>query len=67
MDTLKEGCRGQDVTDLQTRLQARGFPPGTIDGDFGPNTLRAVIQEQYTANIDLDGQVGSQTWAKLRG
>ncbi|MEZ0109623.1 transcriptional regulator with XRE-family HTH domain [Catenulispora sp. EB89] len=61
------GMSGPDVAELQCLLQHAGHSPGVIDGDFGPNTLRAVIQEQYTANIDLDGQVGSQTWAKLRG
>lgn len=61
------GMSGPDVAEVQCLLQHAGHSPGDIDGNFGPKTLRAVIQEQYTANIDLDGQVGSQTWGKLRG
>ncbi|WP_194910029.1 helix-turn-helix domain-containing protein [Catenulispora rubra] len=61
------GMSGPDVAELQCLLQRAGHSPGDIDGTFGPKTLRAVIQEQNAANIDLDGQVGSQTWGKLRG
>lgn len=58
---------GPDVAEVQCLLQRAGHSPGDIDGNFGPKTLRAVIQEQYATHIDLDGQVGSQTWGKLRG
>jgi putative chitinase len=61
MDTLKEGCRGPDVTDLQTRLQARGFPPGTVDGDFGPGTEAAIIAFQKSEGLVADGVVGPRT------
>ena len=43
METLKEGSRGDDVTSLQTKLAAKGFRPGAIDGDFGPGTEAAVL------------------------
>jgi transcriptional regulator with XRE-family HTH domain len=64
---VRYGMTGPDVAELQCLLQRAGQSPGKIDGNFGPKTLRAVIQEQYAAHIDLDGEVGSQTWAKLRG
>lgn len=64
---VRYGMTGPEVAEVQCLLQRAGHSPGDIDGDFGPKTLRAVIQEQYTAHIDLDGEVGSQTWAKLRG
>jgi peptidoglycan L-alanyl-D-glutamate endopeptidase CwlK len=52
---------GGDVTALQTRLQARGFPPGAIDGDFGPGTEAAVIAFQRSEGLVPDGVVGPQT------
>ncbi len=50
-----------DVTDLQTSLQARGFPPGTIDGQFGPGTEAAVIAFQKSEGLVPDGVVGPRT------
>jgi len=32
-----------DVKEWQNALKAAGFNPGTVDGDFGPNTLEASI------------------------
>jgi putative chitinase len=61
MDTLKEGCKGPDVTDLQTRLQAKGFPPGAIDGDFGPGTEAALIAFQKSEGLVADGVVDPRT------
>jgi putative chitinase len=61
MDTLKEGNRGPDVTALQTQLRARGFSPGSIDGEFGPATVAAVIGFQRSEGLVPDGVVGSRT------
>jgi putative chitinase len=65
MDTLKEGCNGADVTRLQTQLQAKGFPPGAIDGNFGPGTEAAVIAFQRSEDLVADGVVGPRTAAAL--
>ena len=61
METLKEGMSGSDVAELQTRLQAHGFPPGAIDGDFGPGTEAAVIAFQKSEGLVPDGVVGAST------
>ena len=52
---------GSDVTALQTRLQMRGFPPGSIDGSFGPATEAAVIAFQRSEGLVPDGVVGART------
>jgi hypothetical protein len=39
---LKLGCRGPVVKQLQTLLRDRGFTTSAIDGDFGPQTSRAL-------------------------
>lgn len=64
---VKYDMTGPIVAEVQCLLQHAGHPAGPIDGIYGPRTLRAVIQEQNAAHIDLDGQVGSQTWDSLRG
>lgn len=44
MNTLSPGTEGDDVSKLQARLAELGFPPGKIDGDFGPGTEAALQQ-----------------------
>ena len=65
MNTLTEGDNGPDVVELQTRLRAHGFPPGAIDGDFGPGTTAAVIAFQRSEGLLPDGVVGPRTAAAL--
>lgn len=69
--TLKFGSKGQDVVDLQTILNRKGFNCGKADGIFGRKTEAAVISFQGM-NVDengkplvKDGIVGKKTWAKL--
>lgn len=61
MEILREGMRGSDVTALQVRLQTRGFPPGAIDGTFGPGTEAAVVAFQRSEGLVPDGVVGALT------
>lgn len=62
---LQEGSIGAEVTDLQYILQARGFNPGIIDGEFGPKTTAAVRQYQRSKNLPVDGIVGELSWAAM--
>lgn len=65
--TIRFGSTGPFVVDAQLKLQAKGFDPGPIDGDFGPATRQAVVAFQAANGLLGDGIVGNQTWAKLRG
>ena len=65
--TLERNDRGPAVTDLQTRLAAAGFSPGTADGIFGARTESAVRSYQSSRGIEVDGVVGQNTWAQLNG
>jgi putative chitinase len=65
MEILREGTSGGDVSSLQTRLQKRGFPPGAIDGTFGPGTEAAVIAFQKSEGLVPDGIVGGRTGQAL--
>ncbi len=53
--------RGDDVTELQRRLNALGFDAGREDGIFGPHTERAVQAFQRNAGIASDGVCGPGT------
>jgi hypothetical protein len=64
---LKLRCLGTDVTALQKALTARGFDTKGIDGDFGPDTEKAVRAFQLQAALTVDGEVGPDTWALLGG
>ncbi|MFJ9631515.1 peptidoglycan-binding protein [Streptomyces sp. NPDC101175] len=58
---------GPEVAELQCLLQRAGDSPGGVDGNFGPLTESAVISAQKAFHLNIDGQVGPQTWAALRG
>ena len=63
---LQRGDTGAPVRELQDRLRlAAGFR-GPVDGQFGAATDRAVRAFQAERGLDVDGVVGSQTWAALR-
>lgn len=55
------GSRGNDVIELQSRLQYLGYHHGVVDGVFGPVTNRSVRNFQSQFGLTVDGVVGSQT------
>ena len=64
--TLRRGDEGPEVLLLQRALAARGFPPGALDGDFGPRTEAALIAFQRQAGLPLGGRAGPPTLAALK-
>lgn len=62
---LKRGDNGNSVRDLQSSLVEAGFRL-LVDGDFGKNTVEAVIEFQRSRGVKADGVVGPLTWAALR-
>lgn len=53
--------RGDDVSDLQARLNALGFTAGKHDGIFGPRTAAALREFQRNLAVGEDGIVGHET------
>jgi N-acetylmuramoyl-L-alanine amidase len=53
--------RGDDVRDLQTKLNALGFHAGRADGIFGERCDRAVRDFQRNVGMRPDGIVGPDT------
>ncbi|HEX7609495.1 MAG TPA: peptidoglycan-binding protein [Solirubrobacteraceae bacterium] len=66
MPMLELGASGPVVHSLQTVLSEGagqwGTGPGTIDGQFGPNTRASVEAFQRWGAATADGIVGDQTW-----
>ena len=57
--------RGDDVRDLQHRLNQLGFNAGPEDGIFGPLAHAAVTEFQRNVALPTDGVVGPRTVAAL--
>ena len=64
---MRRGQRGWDVAALQFLLRRRGHSPRSVDGGFGPLTLRAVKRFQHAVGIAVDGRAGPVTLRALRG
>lgn len=57
--------RGDDVSRLQQSLGSLGFDAGKVDGLFGPDTLRAVLDFQHNRGMPEDGIAGSEVVGEL--
>ena len=64
--SARRRSRGEAVRAVQQRLSDLGHEPGGIDGIFGRNTARAVIEFQKEFGfLKADGIVVVQTWDVL--
>ena len=63
--TLKYGSRGDRVSILQKALNDLGFNAGTVDGNFGLGTQKAVTSFQKSAGLTQDGLAGRSTLTAL--
>ncbi|MFD1349213.1 MULTISPECIES: spore cortex-lytic enzyme [Bacillaceae] len=62
---IQQGAVGDDVIELQARLQYIGFYNGKIDGVFGWRTYWALRNFQYEFGMKIDGIAGQTTKNKL--
>jgi len=62
---IQHGAVGDDVIELQSRLQYLGFYNGKIDGVFGWGTYWALRNFQYEFGMKVDGLAGQETKDKL--
>jgi N-acetylmuramoyl-L-alanine amidase len=58
--------RGEDVAELQSRLSQLGFDAGKVDGTFGAQTEKAVIDFQRNRGLPEDGMAGPDVITELR-
>ncbi|MGH9024413.1 MAG: peptidoglycan-binding protein, partial [Acidimicrobiia bacterium] len=57
--------RGDDVGELQQRLNALGFDAGRVDAILGPHSERAVREFQRNTGLAVDGVCGPETLRAL--
>lgn len=60
-DQLLYGDTGPRVAALQEALINVGFLEDSADGSYGPNTIRAVMNFQFSQNVPVDGVAGPNT------
>ncbi|HEX2849586.1 MAG TPA: peptidoglycan-binding domain-containing protein, partial [Acidimicrobiales bacterium] len=58
--------RGDDVAELQRRLNALGFDAGRVDGIFGPRCEQALLDFQRNAGLVTDSICGPATIGELQ-
>ena len=70
---LKEGSKGEDVKKVQEWLnlwryyQADWFNIVTVDGEYGRQTKKVIMEFQRKTGLEADGIVGVNTFRKLTG
>ena len=57
--------RGEDIAELQSRLNSLGFDSGKVDGIFGHKTESAVIDFQRNRRLAEDGKVGPEVVTEI--
>ena len=62
---VERGAFGDDVIELQARLQYIGYYNGKIDGVFGYGTYWALRNFQQDYGLDVDGIAGADTKTAL--
>lgn len=62
--TLKIGDKGEKVTRIQRLLNSSGSSI-KVDGTFGPETRKAVLEFQERNGLAVDGVVGPKTLSQL--
>lgn len=58
---LARGAKGDEVKQLQQRLKDLGYLSGTVDGDFGGGTERAVSAFQSQNGLEATGKADAAT------
>lgn len=57
--------RGEDVAELQSRLNSLGFDSGKADGIYGSQTEGAVLDFQHNRRLAEDGRVGPEVVTEI--
>lgn len=62
---LSRGDNNEYVAVLQTMLSAKGYDCGEVDGDMGSKTVVGLKAFQKAENLQQNGKVGVNVWARL--
>lgn len=64
-DIIKFGDKGEEVKELQEKLNKIGYNCGVADGEYGKNTKNAIIKFQMQKGLEPDAEFGPLSFAKL--
>ncbi len=64
--TIRPGAKGEEVTKLQQALLEEGYSL-VVDGKYGRETRRVVMQFQRAKGLRVDGIAGNETLSRLYG
>jgi len=53
------------ASEIQAALKNAGLYAGEIDGKIGPMTKKAIEEFQKANGLQVDGKIGTKTWAVL--
>lgn len=69
LPVISNGAKSEYVRSMQIQLEARGYSCGRYgtDGEYGPDTGKALREFQRDHGLDADGVCGEKTWSKLLG
>jgi len=63
--SFERGDDGQEILDVQKRLAELNYTVSTFDGNFGPETEKAIKQFQLDRGLEADGVIGPETYRAL--
>lgn len=64
-EELSKGSKGDAVVELQNKLNELGYSVGTVDGDFGGKTEKAIKQFQKDKGLKETGVLDEETYNAL--
>lgn len=62
---IRQGTKGDHVSELQRVLEKLMFYNDRIDGSAGPNTIKAIKNFQSSHGLTADGSAGPATYTKI--
>ena len=62
---LYNGCKGEDVKDVQQRLKDLGYLNDAVDGEYGPKTELAMRSFQVKNGLTVNGMGNEATYKVL--
>lgn len=63
--TLRPGDRGADVLEVQKRLLKKGFYKESLDGIYGENMKKGLIEFLKDSNIELTDRINEKIYNEL--
>lgn len=64
---IKEGDKGQEILEVQTKLKERGYTVKALDGMYSPSNVKAIKAFQKSNKLEPTGLIDLKTYQLLVG